>query len=126
MRGINRYKTSKVHNASKEQLVTMLFQEAVKRLHRCENKATEFFSQEQIKDLAHVREIYTELLLALDPESAPELVERLGPLYRWCLTSLIKAGSEHDTAQVEQVRKISETLLDGWVKAVESPERQSA
>jgi flagellar biosynthetic protein FliS len=126
MRGYNRYRSNKVQNAPKQQLVTMLFQEAIKRLGRCKVIEGERFTAAQIKDLGHVREIYTELLLALDPEAAPELVQRLAPLYRWCLQALTEAVSEQSTELVDQVQNITDTILEGWTAALEQPTRQSA
>lgn len=124
MRGISVYQKSKVQNASPEEVVTMLFREACKRLRRCE--ATDSPGGDWIRDLAHVREIFLELRMALDHEAAPELCRRLNPLYSWCINELIAAGRDRQKHHVTAVLRVAETLLEGWVFAVSQPDRQSA
>ena len=124
MRGIGAYKSNHVQNAPKSQLVTLLFQEATKRLHR--SAEAEKFDAAWIQDLAHVRAIYTELLSALDPETAPAICRRLAPLYNWCIFELIAAGNQRSTRKVIDVLRVTETLLEGWTSAMSQPTRQSA
>lgn len=113
MRGIAAYKQSRVESASPAQIVMMLFQEAVHRLTRAlatlEEEPTSWR-----KDLHHVREIYLELLGALDAQAAPEMCAKLSGLYQWCLQELIEAGRTGDPEPIRNVLRVTTTLLEGW------------
>ncbi len=124
MRGYGRYKASSIQNAPKHQLVTMLFQEAVKRLAR--SAEIEMHDKAWIGDLHHCREIYLELSSGLDPAIAPELCKRLAPLYGWCASELRAAGREKSRTRVTNVLRVTTTLLEGWTGALEQPRRVSA
>ena len=125
MKGINRYRASQANNAPKQQIVTLLFREAVKRLARV-SEVDHAFGADEITDLAHVRAIFNELLAGLDQEAAPELFERLAPLYQWCIRELVEAVKGESKRQVADVLVVTETLLDGWRSAVNQPAKQSA
>ncbi|MFK7929793.1 MAG: flagellar export chaperone FliS [Myxococcota bacterium] len=113
MRGIAAYKQTRVGSASPTQVVMMLFQETVHRLTR----AAHSMDNENVqwrKDLHHAREIYLELLGALDREAAPQMCDNLHSLYQWCISELIVAGRNSDKAKILAVLKVSTTLLEGW------------
>jgi len=119
MRGYGSYKASSTQNAPKYQVVTMLFQEAVKRLSR--SAEADKTDAAWLKDLHHCREIFLELSNGLDPAAAPELCQHLAPLYSWCIDELISAGSEGSPQRAENVLKVTRTLLDGWTSALKQP-----
>ncbi len=113
MRGIAAYKQSRVESASPAQIVMMLFQEGVHRLTR----ALQTLDGDHISwraDLHHVREIYLELLGALDHEAAPELCADLQRLYQWCIEELVAAGRDKDAEKIRGVLRVTTTLLEGW------------
>lgn len=113
MRGIAAYKQSRVESATPAQIVMMLFQEAVHRLTR----ALHTLDADHVSwraDLHHVREIYLELLTALDHEAAPEMCMNLQRLYRWCIDELVIAGRDKDDEKIRAVLKVTTTLLEGW------------
>jgi len=113
MRGIAAYKQNRVESASPAQIVMMLFQEAVHRLtralHTLDNDPAGWR-----KDLHHTREIYVELLTALDPSVAPEMCANLSSLYQWCIAELVEAGRAKDEKRIRDVLKVTTTLLEGW------------
>lgn len=125
MRGIAAYKQNRVESASPAQIVMMLFQEAVHRLTRA-LATLEKDPAGWRKDLHHVREIYLELLGALDPDAAPEMCARLSSLYQWCLQELIQAGRTGDADQIRSVLKVTTTLLEGWEVVARGGELQAA
>lgn len=123
MRGIAAYKQNRVESASPAQIVMMLFQEAVHRLTR----AIQHIDDDPTgwrKDLHHTREIYVELLTALDPEAAPEMCGNLAALYQWAISELVAAGRDKDEARIRGVLRVTTTLLEGWqaVAAGNAPE----
>lgn len=117
MRAIAAYRSTGVQSASQQQIVTLLYQEAVRCLDEvCTPECTPVVRAEK---LHKVRAIFIELLEALDPEQAPELCAGLRPLYVWCIDEL-SAGVD-DLERIAEVRGVAETLLAGWVAATESP-----
>lgn len=113
MRGIAAYKQTRVESASPAQVVMMLFQETVHRLTRAAHTIDQTDNAWR-EDLHHVREIYVELLGALDRDAAPEMCDNLAALYQWCLSELVTAGRTREKQRVMEVLKVSTTLLEGW------------
>ncbi len=123
MRGIAQYRTNRLESAPKPQIVKMLYQEIVRRLVIAEN------SMDDGDDIGvwnphlhHVREIFLELTLALDDESAPDLCATLRNLYGWCLGELVAAGRERSPDIVRTVIDVANVLLEGWEAALEGLE----
>jgi flagellar protein FliS len=117
MRGIAEYKAVNIGSASKEELVVMLFEAAIR--HQLE--ATEDFENGEYSDarehLRVVREIFGELVCSLDHSVAPELSSRLGRLYTWLIGEIARAGMEKSCERLENTIEVSENLLEGWVQA---------
>ncbi len=117
MRGIAAYQKTRKDTASPMQIVLMLFQTAVKRLDAATD-ASRVGKPDWIADLHHVREIYLELLSALDESAAPELVPTLRNLYQWSISQLIAAGRERSVEPVQAVLKTTTSLMEAWQHAV--------
>lgn len=115
MRGIEQYQTAR-KQVDNEQLLLLLFQEAVMRLARV--ASYENNDPRWITDIHHVRAIVLELRDALDVETSPELCGRLHALYSWCFNELIDAEKSRDTTQVTSVRDVLVKLLEGFQTAV--------
>ena len=117
MRGIAEYKAVNIGSASKEELVVMLFEAAIR--HQLE--AMEDFEKGEYSDarehLRVVREIFGELVCSLDHSVAPELSSRLGRLYTWLIGEIARAGMEKSSERLENTIEVSENLLEGWVQA---------
>jgi flagellar protein FliS len=113
MRGIAAYRQSRVESASPTQIVLMLFQEAVHRLTRATNTLEEGGSEWR-PDVHHAREIFLELMGALDHQAAPDLCGNLHRLYQWCINELIECGGSPDQERLKAVLKVTITLLEGW------------
>jgi flagellar biosynthetic protein FliS len=112
MRGIAAYKQTRIATASPAHLVMMLFQEGVHRLTRAIQTLDD--GEAWRKDVIHVREIYLELLNALDFTVAPELCANLARLYRWCIDELVAVGRDRSEPRLRGVLRVTTTLLEGW------------
>ncbi|MBX2796574.1 MAG: flagellar protein FliS [Myxococcales bacterium] len=123
LQGIDRYRQARA-DVSPEQLVTLLFREAVTRLSKLETLDAD--DDAWIGDLHHVRSILLELRQALDPSADELLVTRLSELYTWCIDELLKAGKDRRAVTIEPVRKVLESLLEGWVAALSAPPDRAA
>lgn len=118
MRGIAKYKARRVESAPPQQVVLMLFQEAVHRLTQAAQAMETGDSTIWRKNLHHVREIFFELLGALDDDAAPELCAGLRGLYRWAIQELIAAGRDTNQGKVLDVLRVTTSLLEGWQGAL--------
>ena len=117
MRGIAEYKAVNVGSASKEELVVMLFEAAIRhQLEAMEDIEAEEFAKAR-EHLRVVREIFGELLCSLDHDVAPELSSRLGRLYTWLIGEVARAGMEKSRERLENTVEVCENLLEGWVEA---------
>jgi len=119
MKGIGAYRAAR-KKASPEQLVLLLYREALRRLEGLADAPAD--DPRWIKDTHHVRAILLELSDALDPKEAPELCKQLGALYAFCMSELVTAGSERDPARIEPVKKVVRDLHDGWEAVVKRPQ----
>jgi flagellar secretion chaperone FliS len=122
MRGIEEYKAVNIGSASKEELVLMLYEAAV----RHQLQATEAFANVDTHGarghLRKVRDIFAELMVALDHDSAPELAGNLARLYSWIIAEVGRAGLNRDPVRLEATLRVTHNLLDGWVEAFRDTE----
>ena len=77
MQGIGRYRASRLESAPPQQIVLMLFQEAARRLTLAADAIERNDGTVWRPHLHHVREIFLELLSALDDDTKAELVDLL-------------------------------------------------
>ena len=63
------------------------------------------------------REIFCELLLAIDYDASPEMGCNLAGLYDWCIRTLAAVGPTHDGALLDQTLKVTRTLHEGFCVA---------
>jgi flagellar biosynthetic protein FliS len=119
MRGIQQYKSTALETAPNETLLLLLLETALERLDQA-SEAVESGDKKSCREhLAFARSAYSELIISLDHEVAPELSQQLNRLYLWCIRELAKAGSELNAARIEGVRKITASMLETWSEAVE-------
>jgi flagellar biosynthetic protein FliS len=116
MKPIDAYIKSRTETAPPQDVLVMLFQEAVYRLTRALHTVDTPNSAWRA-DLHHARSIYAELLAALDHAQAPELCADLHRLYVWAIEELTEATRDAQPARIRTVLKVSATLLDGWRQA---------
>jgi flagellar protein FliS len=119
MKGIGAYRAAR-KQASPEQLVLLLYREALSRLEGLADAPSD--DGRWVSDTHHVRAILLELSDALDPEAAPELCAQLHALYAFCMAELVTAGTERDPARLEPVKKVVRDLHDGWEEVVKRPQ----
>ncbi|MFH1466313.1 MAG: flagellar export chaperone FliS [Pseudomonadota bacterium] len=122
MQGIRQYQTTALHTAPRETVLLLLLEAAIEREDAAIEALQAGDTSEAREHLAFTRNVFSELMLALDHELAPELSARLHRLYLWCLRDLARAGSTRDPAIVEGVRKVTLSLLETWTTAVERGE----
>lgn len=120
MRGLQQYKTTALETAPSETLLLLLLETALERLDQALVAMDQGDKKNARANMAFARSAYSELIISLDHEVAPELSAQLNRLYVWCIRELARAGSSLDADQVRGVHRVTSSMLDTWTEAVEA------
>ncbi|NDG84053.1 MAG: flagellar export chaperone FliS [Proteobacteria bacterium] len=119
MSKLNAYKQTSVTTASREQVLIMLYEAAIKHL----KKASECC---QTKDLAakgvavgKAHDIINELSNTLDFKVGGDIAKNLERLYAFMVEQIVQGNLHNDPAKFDTARKLLENLLEGWKGAIE-------
>ena len=118
---INAYLATQIKTASKDQLLIMLLDGAIKFAHQAkaaiEGKNIENCSENCVK----VQKILTELMGSLDEELiAPELYKNLMSLYGFCHKRMVSANIERSLPHADEAIAILYRLREIWRGAIDS------
>jgi flagellar protein FliS len=118
--GIGAYKKTSVQTASKEQILLMLYQAAIKNC----KKAMEAIDNKQIAKkgeyIGKLQDIVIELSNSLDFEIGGDVAKELSSLYDYIIYSTTQANIKIDKEPLEGVLRVLNTLYDGWAEAIKS------
>ena len=115
---VNQYKKTAVNTASKEQILLMLYDGAIKFLHKAK-LALETKDIEQIHiNLTKAERIITEFQSTLDMENGGRFAEELYALYEYLNNRLFLANIKKRTDYVDEVLKHLTELRDTWREAI--------
>ena len=109
----NAYKQNTVNMASKDQLLLMLVDGAVKytKLARLAIESRDI--PRAHKELIRVQDIFTELMVTLD-KNAGEVAENLFNLYEFIKSRLAQANIKKDVAIIDEILPLIEEVRDMW------------
>ena len=115
----NKYKQTSVLSASREQILLMLYEGAIKftklALQAMENKQI----AERGKNIIRAFDIILELQATLDHKVGGELAGQLEQLYVFMLDQYTKANIKSDPEPLRANLKILENLYEGWKGAID-------
>ena len=118
--GIGAYKKTSVQTASKENVLLMLYQAAIKNC----KKAIEAIESHNIHDkgvyIGKLQDIIVELNTSLDHEVGGEISKDLASLYDFILYSTTQANIKIEKKPLEDSLSVLNTLYDGWREAVKN------
>lgn len=118
--GYNAYKKTAVSTASKEQILLMLYQAAIKNC----KKSIEAIEEKQIAKkgeyIGKLQDIVIELNNSLDFEVGGDIAKELSSLYDYMLFSSTQANIKIDAEPLHGVLNVLNTLYDGWSEAIKS------
>ncbi|MBF0429339.1 MAG: flagellar export chaperone FliS [Magnetococcales bacterium] len=116
--GLRSYKTSRANTASREDLLILLYEGAIRFLERS-------ISEMEAKNLAEHKmylrrglAIISELQNTLDFEKGEDLAVQLFELYGFMINRLTQANITQDLSHIRIVISNMNTLLEGWREAV--------
>lgn len=113
---VNVYKNNSVNYASKEQLLLMLVDGAVKFAKR----AKEAINKKDIKNaheyLTRTQDIFTELMISLD-RNAGEWASNLFNVYEFIKNELFQINMEKNEERLDKLMPVIEDVRDTWHEA---------
>lgn len=118
--GLGAYKKTSVQTASKEQVLLMLYQAAIKNC----KKSIEAIENKDIPGkglyIGKLQDIVIELNNSLDFEIGGDVARELSSLYDYMIYSSTQANIKIDKEPLEGVLNVLNTLYDGWANAIRS------
>jgi len=113
MRPYQNYQKISISTADPVRIIVLLYEGAIQNL----NQTARLFgkdNQTASAKLTRTLEIINYLCTALDHEKGGEIAFNLERLYDYMRDLLAEANTKRDTAKVQEVIKLLQTLLDGW------------
>ncbi len=117
--GYQKYKNTAVTSASKEKILLMLYEGAIKFTKRAIKACEEKNIAERGLNIGRACDIVMELNNTLDHKIGGEISSNLERLYIFITDQLTKANITGDPMYLHDSLKIMETLNEGWVQAIE-------
>ncbi len=121
-----KYKQTSIHSASREKLLLMMYEGAIKFTKRaiiaCEQKNI----AERCTNIGRAYDIILELNNTLDHKVGGDISKNLEQLYMFMTEQFTKANISGDPEPLHASLKILETLYDAWVQAVEKIKKDEA
>lgn len=121
--GYNIYKNNSVNHASKEQLLLMLVDGAVKFAKRSEIALNEKNVKKAHENLVKTQDIFIELMTSLD-RKAGEWAEQLYRVYKFIYEKLVEANLKKDINILNEVMPLIEDVRDLWYETYEKAKKQ--
>lgn len=115
-----KYKTTAVTSASREKILLMLYEGAIKFTKRAIKACEEKNIAERGLNIGRASDIVIELNNTLDHKVGGDLSQNLERLYIFITDQLTKANITGDPKHLQDALKILETLNEGWMQAIES------
>lgn len=121
--GALKYKQQAVQSASKEKLLLMLYEGAIRFMKLAVIAIDKKDIAARGMNIGRAFDIVNELNNTLNHEVGGEIAKNLEQLYMFVSEQLTKANATGQKKPLEEALKIMETLYSGWVDAVEKIKR---
>lgn len=114
-----KYKTTSIQSASREKLLLLMYEGAIKFTKQALLAAESKQIAERGMAIGRAYDVIMELNNTLDHKVGGEISKNLEQLYMFMTEQLTKANLTGDPTHLRNVVRVLETLYDGWQKAVE-------
>jgi flagellar protein FliS len=121
-----KYKATSVTSASKEKILLMLYEGAIKFTKRAIKAGEEKNISERGVNIGRAFDIVLELNNTLDHKVGGEIAKNLEQLYMFISDQYTKTNISGEIQPLKDALKILETLHDAWVKAVEQVKKSES
>jgi len=120
-----KYKATSVQSASREKILLMLYEAAIKFTKLAIKAAEEKKIADRCTNIGRAYDIVMELNNTLDHKVGGQISANLEQLYMFMMEQYTKANISGDPAPLQSNVKMLETLYEGWVQAVEKIKKES-
>lgn len=120
-----KYKTTSIQSASREKLLLMMYEGAIKFTKKAITAAEQKNIAERGTNIGRAYDIILELNNTLDHKIGGEISKNLEQLYMFITEQMTKANISGDPQYLRNCLKILETLHEGWQRAVEQLKRET-
>ena len=124
--GYKKYKQTSVESASREKLLLMLYEGAIKFIKRAIIASENNDIPARCENIGKAYDIVMELMNTLDFKVGGEVAENLEQLYMFITDELTRANITGKADHLNNVLKILITLHDGWKEAIELVKKNEA
>ena len=119
-----KYKTTSVQSASREKILLMLYEGAIKFTKLAIKAAEEKKIADRGMNIGRAFDIIMELNNTLDHKVGGEVANQLEQLYMFMMEQYTKANISGSPEPLQANLKLLNTLYDGWVQAVEKIKKE--
>nr|BFD58415.1 flagellar export chaperone FliS [Bdellovibrio sp. CKG001]BFD61844.1 flagellar export chaperone FliS [Bdellovibrio sp. HM001]BFD65671.1 flagellar export chaperone FliS [Bdellovibrio sp. HAGR004] len=120
-----KYKTTSVQSASREKILLMLYEGAIKFTKLAIKAAEEKKIADRGMNIGRAFDIIMELNNTLDHKVGGEVANQLEQLYMFMMEQYTKANISGSPEPLKENLKLLNTLYDGWVQAVEKLKQEA-
>lgn len=118
--GLGAYKKTSIHTASKEQILLMLYQAAIKNCKKAIEAIDEKNLAKKGEFIGKLQDIVIELNNSLDFEVGGKIATELSSLYDYLLFASTQANIKIDKEPLMGCLNVLNTLYDGWSEAIKT------
>ncbi|AZZ35789.1 flagellar export chaperone FliS [Bdellovibrio sp. qaytius] len=119
-----KYKQTSITSASREQILLMLYEGAIKFTKLSIAAAEQKKIAERGQNLMRAYDIIMELQVSLDHKVGGEVAKQLDQLYTFVLDQYTKMNISGDIEAAKAALKVIENLYEGWKVAVEKYKKE--
>ncbi len=124
--GLGAYKKTSIQTASKEQILLMLYQAAIKNCKKAIEGIKEKDVRKKGEHVGKLQDIVIELNNSLDFEVGGDVARELASLYDYIIYSSTQANIKIEVEPLEGCLRVLTTLYDGWAQAIKSLKNEKA
>ena len=118
MLAIRKYAQTQNETASKERLMVLLFEAALRHMRRAAASLEDGRAAEAGPALNKAGDIVAELLGTLDHSRAPQLARQLSDIYIFVADRLIRAGGSKNPVAVREAERVFAPIAEAFSTAV--------
>jgi flagellar protein FliS len=115
-----RYQTVQASTASRERLMVLLFETALRHMRAAATALDEGRRADGAKAAIKASDIVIELHATLDRSRAPEMCDQLASLYRFVCGRLLTASTRGDSKAAREAERVFAPLADAFSRVVEA------
>jgi flagellar secretion chaperone FliS len=120
-----KYKQTSIQSASREKLLLMMYEGAIKFMKLAIQAAEEKRIADRGMNIGRAYDIILELNNTLDHNVGGDISKSLEQLYMYVTDQLTQANMTGDPQPLRDALRIVETLYDGWAKAIEQLKKEN-